>query len=56
MADLINLIENWIKNLLLGWGVSESAVQFTLQALGSVLVVIVCFVIVIVLILSLIHI
>ena len=50
MADLINLIENWIKNLLLGWGVSESAVQFTLQALGSVLVVIVCFVIVIVLI------
>jgi NADH-quinone oxidoreductase subunit H len=50
MADLINLIENWIKNLLLGWGVSESAVQFILQALGSVLVVIVCFVIVIVLI------
>ncbi|MGB2965718.1 MAG: NADH-quinone oxidoreductase subunit NuoH [Anaerolineales bacterium] len=50
MADLINLIENWIINLLLGWGVSESAVQFSLQALGSVLVVIVCFVIVIVLI------
>jgi len=50
MADLINLIENWIKNLLLSWDVSESVVQLTLQALGSVLVVIICFVIVIVLI------
>ncbi|NOQ39685.1 MAG: NADH-quinone oxidoreductase subunit NuoH [Anaerolineales bacterium] len=50
MADLINLIENWIKNLLLGWGASESLTGFILQALGSVLVVMVCFAIVIVLI------
>jgi len=50
MADLINLIENWIKNLLLGWGASESLTGFVLQALGSVLVVMVCFAIVIVLI------
>ncbi len=50
MADLINLIENWIKNILLGWGVTESLVVFILQVLGSVLVVIVCFVIVIALI------
>jgi len=42
MADLINLIENWIKNLLLGWGASESLTGFVLQALGSVLVVMVC--------------
>jgi NADH-quinone oxidoreductase subunit H len=50
MTDLINLIENWIKNLLLGWGASESLTGFILQALGSVLVVMVCFAIVIVLI------
>jgi NADH-quinone oxidoreductase subunit H len=50
MTDLINLIENWIKNLLLGWGASESLTGFVLQALGSVLVVMVCFAIVIVLI------
>ncbi|MCK4800462.1 MAG: NADH-quinone oxidoreductase subunit H, partial [Anaerolineales bacterium] len=50
MADLINLIENWIKNILLGWGVTESLAVFILQVLGSVLVVIVCFVIVIALI------
>jgi len=50
MADLINLIENWIKTLLLGWGASESFTGFTLQAIGSVLVVIVSFSIVIVLI------
>jgi NADH-quinone oxidoreductase subunit H len=50
MADLINLIENWIKNLLLGWGVSAGLTGFILQALGSVLVVMVCFAIVIVLI------
>ena len=50
MADLINLIENWIKTLLLGWGASESLTGFVLQALGSVLVVMVCFAIVIVLI------
>ena len=50
MADLINLIENWIKNLLLGWGASEGLTGFVLQALGSVLVVMVCFAIVIVLI------
>ncbi|MEE9599762.1 MAG: NADH-quinone oxidoreductase subunit NuoH [Anaerolineales bacterium] len=50
MADLINLIETWIKNLLLGWGASEGLTEFTLQALGSVLVIIICFVIVIALI------
>lgn len=50
MADLINLIENWIKNLLLGWGASAGLTGFILQALGSVLVVMVCFAIVIVLI------
>jgi len=50
MADLINLIENWIKNIMLGWGASESLTSFVLQALGSVLVVMVCFAIVIVLI------
>jgi len=50
MADLINLIENWIKNIMLGWGASESLTGFVLQALGSVLVVMVCFAIVIVLI------
>jgi len=50
MADLINLIENWISNILLGWGLTESLAVFILQVLGSVLVVIVCFVIVIALI------
>lgn len=50
MADLINVIEEWITNLLLGWGVSEELTLFLLQALGSVLVVVVCFVIVIALI------
>jgi len=50
MADLINLIETWIKTLLLGWGASEGLTEFTLQALGSVLVIIFCFVIVIALI------
>ena len=50
MADLINVIEDWIANLLLGWGASEELTLFLLQALGSVLVVVVCFVIVIALI------
>jgi NADH-quinone oxidoreductase subunit H len=50
MADLINLIEEWITNLLLGWGASEELTLFLLQSLGSVLVVIFCFVIVIALI------
>jgi NADH-quinone oxidoreductase subunit H len=50
MADLINLIETWIKNLLLGWGASEGLTGVTLQVLGSVLVIIICFVIVIALI------
>ena len=50
MADLINVIEDWIANLLLGWGASEDLTLFLLQALGSVLVVVVCFVIVIALI------
>ncbi len=50
MADLINLIETWIKNLLLGWGASEGLTGLTLQVLGSVLVIIICFVIVIALI------
>jgi len=50
MADLIKLIENWIKDLLLGWGAGEGLAVFILQALGSVLVVIICFVIVIALI------
>ena len=50
MADLIKIIENWIKDLLLGWGAAESLAVFILQALGSVLVIIICFVIVIALI------
>jgi len=50
MADLINLIENWLETLILGWGASEELTLFILQALGSVLVVIICFVIVIALI------
>jgi len=50
MADLIKLIENWIKDLLLGWGAAENLAGFVLQILGSVLVVIICFVIVIALI------
>ena len=50
MADLINLIENWLENLILGWGASQELTLFILQALGSVLVVIICFVIVIALI------
>lgn len=50
MADLINLIEDWIANLLLGWGASEELTLFLLQVLGSVLVVMICFVIVIALI------
>ena len=50
MTDLINLIEDWIANLLLGWGATEELTLFLLQALGSVLVVIICFVIVIALI------
>lgn len=50
MADLINLVEDWITNLLLGWGASEELTLFLLQALGSVLVVIFCFLIVIALI------
>jgi NADH-quinone oxidoreductase subunit H len=50
MADLINLIEDWINNLLIGWGASEELTLFLLQTLGSVLVVIICFVIVIALI------
>jgi len=50
MADLINLIENWLKNLLLGWGAGEDFVLVILQTLGSVLVVIICFLIVIALI------
>jgi len=50
MADLINLIENWLETLLLGWGASQELTLFILQAIGSVLVVIVCFVIVIALI------
>jgi NADH-quinone oxidoreductase subunit H len=50
MTDLINLIEDWIANLLLGWGATQELTLFILQALGSVLVVIICFVIVIALI------
>lgn len=50
MTDLINVIEDWIANLLLGWGATEELTLFLLQILGSVLVVIVCFVIVIALI------
>ncbi len=50
MADLINLIENWIEKVLLGWGANEDLTLFILQAFGSVLVVIICFVIVIALI------
>ena len=47
MADLINLIENWIEKVLLGWGANQELTLFILQTLGSVLVVIICFVIVI---------
>ncbi len=50
MADLITLIENWLKNLLLGWGVGEAFTLFILQAIGSVMVVVICFLIVIFLI------
>jgi NADH-quinone oxidoreductase subunit H len=50
MADLINLIENWLENLMLGWGASQELTLFILQIIGSVLVVIICFVIVIALI------
>lgn len=50
MSDLINVIENWIANLLIGWGASEELTLILLQALGSVLVVMFCFVIVIALI------
>lgn len=50
MTDLITLIEDWIANLLTGWGASQELTLFLLQALGSVLVVIICFVIVIALI------
>ena len=50
MADLINLIEKWLENLILGWGASPELTLFILQAIGSVLVVIICFVIVIALI------
>ena len=50
MADLINLIENWLETLMLGWGASEELTLFILQVIGSVLVVIICFLIVIALI------
>ena len=50
MTDLIKVIEIWIQNLLLGWGVGQGLTLFILQAIGSVLVVIICFVIVIALI------
>jgi len=50
MADLINLIENWLENLMLGWGASQELTLFILQVIGSVLVVIICFAIVIALI------
>jgi NADH-quinone oxidoreductase subunit H len=50
MADLINVIENWLENLILGWGASQELTLFVLQVIGSVLVVIICFVIVIALI------
>ena len=50
MADLITLIETWIYNLLLGWGASVSLTGFILQVLGSVLVILICFIVVIALI------
>jgi NADH-quinone oxidoreductase subunit H len=50
MADLITLIENWLKNLLLGWGAGEKFTLFILQAIGSVVVIVLCFLIVIFLI------
>jgi NADH-quinone oxidoreductase subunit H len=50
MADLITLIENWLETLLLSWGATEEFTLVILQALGSVLVVIICFVLVIALI------
>ena len=50
MADLITLIENWIEKLLLGWGASEAFTLIILQALGSILVILICFALVIALI------
>jgi len=50
MADLISLIETWIMNILLGWGVSESITLFILQALGSIVVIVIAFLFVIFLI------
>jgi len=50
MADLINVIESWLFNLIVSWGASQGLAQFILQVLGSLLVVILCFVIVIALI------
>jgi NADH-quinone oxidoreductase subunit H len=50
MADLYSLIETWIMNILVGWGVSESISLFILQALGSIVVIVIAFLFVIFLI------
>ena len=50
MADLINVIRDWLYNLMISWGASQDLAGFVLQVLGSILVVILCFVIVIALI------
>lgn len=50
MTDLYSLIETWIMNILLGWGVSERITLIILQALGSILVIVIAFLFVIFLI------
>ncbi len=50
MADLVKLIETWIKQLLTGWRIPEALGSFILQALGSLIVILVAFLIVIFLI------
>lgn len=50
MTDLYSLIETWIMNVLMGWGLSESITLFILQALGSIVVIVIAFLFVIFLI------
>ncbi len=50
MTDLYSLIETWIMNVLMGWGLSEGITLFILQALGSIVVIVIAFLFVIFLI------
>lgn len=50
MTDLYSLIETWIMNVVMGWGLSESITLFILQALGSIAVIVIAFLFVIFLI------